>query len=85
MGKLYISSRLPKPFEKEELYHYFKEMNNGDVKAREKIIYHNILLVLNEVNTKFSHYTDLEELFSVGLIGLIKSVDTFNIDLNFKF
>ncbi len=85
MGKLYISSRLPKPFEKEELYHYFKEMNNGDVKAREKIIYHNILLVLNEVNTKFSHYTDLEELFSVGLIGLIKSVDTFNIDLKFKF
>ena len=85
MGKLYISSRFPKPFEKEELYHYFKEMNNGDVKAREKIIYHNILLVLNEVNTKFSHYTDLEELFSVGLIGLIKSVDTFNIDLNFKF
>ena len=85
MGKLYISSRFPKPFEKEELYHYFKEMNNGDVKAREKIIYHNILLVLNEVNTKFSHYTDLEELFSVGLIGLIKSVDTFNIDLKFKF
>ncbi len=85
MGKLYISSRFPKSFEKEELYHYFKEMNNGDVKAREKIIYHNILLVLNEVNTKFSHYTDLEELFSVGLIGLIKSVDTFNIDLKFKF
>ena len=85
MGKLYISSKFPKPFDKKELYHYFKEMNNGDVKARETIIYHNILLVLNEVNTKFSNYKDLEELFSIGLIGLIKCVDRFNPNLGFNF
>ncbi len=76
---LFIDSKLPKPLKKEELYDYFEKMKIGDMAARDKIINHNIRLVISEVIKKFSNSPyDLKELVSIGLIGLIKSVDTFD-------
>lgn len=64
----------------------FKQMKNGDTKAREKIIVHNIPLVLKEalITFKTSDY-DKDELISVGLIGLIKAVDNYKIDYGYAF
>lgn len=77
---------MPKPLKKEEIYDYFEKMKNGDMAARDKIINHNIRLVINEVIKKFSNSPyDLKELVSIGLIGLIKSVDTFDITKELQF
>lgn len=83
---LFIDSNLPKILKKEEIYDYFEKMKNGDKIAREKIINHNIRLVINEVLKKFPNSPyDLKELISIGLIGLIKSVDTFDTTKELQF
>lgn len=75
-----------KPLNQSELIKYFESFKNGDTKAREILINHNIRLVLFRVNRRFCTFPcDKEELFSVGLIGLIKSVDTFDIDKKTSF
>ncbi len=83
---LFVESKLPQPFSQKELYSYFEKMKAGDPTAREEIITHNIRLVINEVVKKFSetHYEE-KELVSIGLIGLIKSVDTFDISKEVQF
>ena len=85
MKNIFITSDLLKPLSDEEVEYYFREGRYWREQARDNFIQHNIRLVLNEVRSKFSQNSDLEELVSVGLVGLIKSVDTFNIDLKFKF
>lgn len=83
---LFIDSGLPKPLKKEELYDCFEKMKQGDMTAREKIINHNIRLVIGEVVKKYSNTPyDLNELISIGLIGLVKSVDTFDTSKNLQF
>lgn len=75
-----------KPFSPVELKEYFLKKDSGDVDARNEIIKHNIRLVVNEVLTKFASTPyDNAELVSVGLIGLIKAVDTFKVNKNIKF
>lgn len=84
-NNLIMEQELPKPLTRNELYECLKLMKMGNDKARQVVIIHNIRFVLYQVS-KFSNVPyDKDELVSVGLIGLIKSVDTFNIDRNFEF
>lgn len=86
-SNLFIEEQeLPKPLKKIEVYELMKKYKNGDKSARDKLIYHNIRLVIYEVNGKFntSNY-DLQELVGVGNIGLIKAVDTFDISKGVEF
>ena len=77
---------LPLPFNNKELYNYFVKMNNGDKTARKEIIEHNMRLVVGQVKGKFSNsFFDEEELISVGMVGLINSVDTFDINKKIRF
>lgn len=85
-SEIFIGSDLPKPLKQEEFLECIKKARSGDYEARDKVIMHNIRLVLNRVmkkNVDFSY--DLQELVSIGVIGLIKAVDTFNIEKNIKF
>lgn len=83
---LFIESKLPHPFSQSELCNYFERMNDGDKTARNEIIKHNIRLVINEVKKSFyNNNYDKQELVSIGLIGLIKSVDSFDTSKNIKF
>ena len=77
---------LPEPLTKEETYRLFKRAYNGDKIAREKIAYHNIKLVLNQVMKKFGS-TDYEksELAEIGCIGLVKAINTFDISKGIEF
>lgn len=80
-NEIFIENNLPRPLKKEELYDCFKKMQLGDLKAREKIINHNIRLVIDVVVKKFLNTQyETRDLISIGLIGLIKSVDTFDIN-----
>lgn len=75
----------PKQLSREELHDLFVKMKHGDSKAREKIIKHNLRLIVSEVRKFEGGPYELEDLEAVGAIGLIKSVDTFDINKNFSF
>ncbi len=68
----------PKPLSKEEELKYIELMQKGDKKAREKLINHNLRLVAH-VAKKFNGTAEADELISVGSIGLIKAVDSFQL------
>ena len=83
---LFVENNLPKPLDDKEIVEYFIRFQNGDLKSRESIINHNIRLVLYRVTTKFSSYSyDMDELVSIGLLGLIRAIDTFDINKEVKF
>ena len=58
---------------------------NGDQSAREKLIYGNLRLVLSVIQRFMNRNENVDDLFQVGCVGLIKAVDNFNIDLDVKF
>ena len=68
--------------EKKEL---LEKCKNGDEQARQKLIYGNLRLVLSIIQRFTSRNENLDDLFQVGCIGLVKAVDNFNIDLDVKF
>ena len=58
---------------------------NGDVQAREELIYGNLRLVLSIIQRFMNRNENVDDLFQVGCVGLIKAVDNFNVDLDVKF
>ena len=68
--------------EKEAL---FIEIKNGDEKAREKFIHGNLRLVLSVIKRFYGRGENVDDLFQVGCIGLIKAIDNFDVTLNVQF
>lgn len=75
---------LPPPLSKEEEIHYVELANGGDVEARNKLIEHNLRLVVFLAKKYENTKVDLEDLVSIGTIGLIKGVNTYKLDKNIK-
>ena len=73
-----------KPLKVEEERYYLKMYRNGDEKAKEKLIEHNLRLVAHIVKKYNSPDRDLDDLISIGTIGLIKAVNSFNPEKNIK-
>ena len=67
-----------KPLKAEEERYYLKMYRNGDEKAKEKLIEHNLRLVAHIVKKYNSPDRDLDDLISIGTIGLIKAIITFD-------
>lgn len=85
-NELFIESKLPNALSKQDSYKYLQKYHNGDKFAREILIKHNIRLVLYQVVKKFSNTQfEQKELVSIGIIGLIKSIDTFDITKCYEF
>lgn len=61
------------------------KVKEGDMKAREELIYGNLRLVLSIVGRFSGRRECMDDLFQVGCIGLMKSIDNFNTDLDVKF
>lgn len=78
------SEVLPEPLSPEEEMKYIIAFNNGDMKARDKLIEHNLRLVVYIAKKFENSGIYIEDLISIGSIGLIKSVMTFNKDKNIK-
>ena len=78
------TSKLPllKEKEKEEL---LKKVKSGDKTARDKLINGNLRLVLSVIQRFTGRGENLDDLFQVGCIGLIKSIDNFDITQNVRF
>ena len=57
----------------------------GDQDARQKLIYGNLRLVLSIIQRFTGRNENMDDLFQVGCIGLVKAVDNFDIEMNVKF
>lgn len=75
---------LPPPLSKEEEEALVLKSQEGDLNARNKLIEHNIRLVVFLSKKYDNTMYDLEDLVSIGTIGLIKGVKTYRLDKNIK-
>ena len=82
----YIGSNdvLPEPLSKEEENAYLVMAEDGDIHARDKLIEHNLRLVVFLAKKYENTRVDLEDLVSIGTIGLIKGINTFSREKNIK-
>lgn len=78
------SDKLPEPLSKEEELSLVTLSMEGDIHAREKLIEHNIRLVVFLAKKYENTNIDLEDLVSIGSIGLIKGINTYRPDKNIK-
>ncbi len=76
--------KLPAPLSKEDEVKYVTLSMNGDKKARSKLIEHNLRLVVFLAKKYENTGVDLEDLVSIGSVGLIKGVNTYKLSKNIK-
>ena len=69
----------PQPLSEKEEKKYLVEMKQGDKRARSKLIEHNLRLVAHIVKKYYSSTNDQDDLVSIGTIGLIKAIDSFDL------
>ena len=69
----------------EEKNELLVKIKNGDNEAREKFIEGNLRLVLSVVQRFWGRGENADDLFQIGCVGLIKSIDNFDISLNVQF
>ena len=75
---------LPPPLDKDEELEYVKRAQEGDIEARNKLIEHNLRLVVFLAKKYENTKIDSEDLVSIGTIGLIKGVNTYKLGKNIK-
>lgn len=75
----------PKPLSAKEERECFEAYANGDKKAKERLISHNLRLVAHIIKKYYSSSTDADDLISIGTIGLIKAVQTFDYTKGTRF
>lgn len=78
------SETLPPPLTKDEELQIMRKIIQGDDKAREPLIVHNLRLVVYIAKKFESPNANAEDLISIGTIGLIKAVNTFSPEKNIK-
>jgi len=74
-----VATGFPKPLTLEEERKYVQAFHEGDMKAKDVLIEHNLRLVVHIVK-KYSMAGEADDLISVGTIGLIKAINTYNLD-----
>lgn len=75
----YLSNQVfPQPLNEADERMYLDKMRSGNEEARNKLIEHNLRLVAHVVRKYDSSGEDMEDLISIGTIGLIKAIRTFN-------
>ena len=75
---------LPEPLSKEMEDYYVSLKDDGDLSAKDKLIEHNLRLVVFLAKKYENTGVDLEDLVSIGTIGLIKGINTFSANKNIK-
>ncbi|MBR5233264.1 MAG: RNA polymerase sporulation sigma factor SigK [Clostridia bacterium] len=68
----------PKPLPKKEEKELIEKMLLGDEHAKNKLIEHNLRLIVHIIKKYYSNYSDQDDLVSIGTIGLIKGINSYN-------
>ena len=78
------SESFPKPLKRAEEQQYLEAASRGDAAARSKLIEHNLRLVAHIIKKYYQNCGGQEDLVSIGTIGLIKAIDSYDIHKNIK-
>jgi RNA polymerase sporulation-specific sigma factor len=78
------NGKFPKPLSEEKEKEYLLKSKNGDIKARNILVEHNLRLVAHIIKKYYAVNVDQDDLVSIGTIGLIKAINTFDMDKNIK-
>ena len=76
--RLSAGGSFPKPLTLEEEHYYLEKSAAGDLEARNILIERNLRLVAHIMKKYYSQTSDQEDLISIGTIGLIKGISTFD-------
>lgn len=79
------TQKFPPPLPKQEESELFKLAKSGNEESRAKLIEHNLRLVAHIIRKYYSAYKNQDDLISIGSIGLIKAIDSFNCDNGARF
>lgn len=74
----------PKPLSAKEERENLEKAAKGDINARNTLVEHNLRLVAHIIKKYYSSTSDQEDLVSIGTIGLIKAINTFDLSKNIK-
>lgn len=72
------SGSFPRPLTAQEEKECLERMKNGDMAAKNELIEHNLRLVAHIIKKYYANSNDQDDLISIGTIGLIKAVNTFD-------
>lgn len=84
LGYIQSSNLFPEPLSPEEEKMYLEKMMKGDMDARNVLIERNLRLVAHIAKKYSWANVDQDDLISIGTIGLIKGINSFNLDKNIK-
>ena len=89
-NNIYFNTTLPPVLSKEEMLDLFLELKEGSISAREKLILHNIKFVIYIIKNNFDMIIynmnyDFNDFISIGIIGLIKAIDTYKLENGTSF
>lgn len=79
------NNTFPPPLKAAEERELFMRMSEGDERARSKLIEHNMRLISHIIRKYYSSYQSPDELLSIGSLGLIKAVDSFDFEKGTRF
>lgn len=78
------SGSFPKPLSEKQEREYLKQLANGNLEARNKLVEHNLRLVAHIIKKYYGVQSEQDDLVSIGTIGLIKAINTFNPNKNIR-
>lgn len=84
VGYIQSGNLFPEPLSQEDEKYYLERMKNGDDNARNVLIERNLRLVAHVAKKYSSSNVDQDDLISIGSIGLIKGINSFDMDKSFK-
>ena len=74
----------PKPLTEKQEREYLEKSANGDIAARNMLVEHNLRLVAHIIKKYYGTQSEQDDLVSIGTIGLIKAINTFDMNKNIK-
>ena len=74
----------PKPLTEKQEREYLEKSANGDITARNMLVEHNLRLVAHIIKKYYGTQSEQDDLVSIGTIGLIKAINTFDMNKNIK-
>lgn len=80
MLRLSPGGSFPSPLSQEEEKKYLTQWQNGDISARNVLVEHNLRLIAHIIKKYYTQTNDIEDLISIGTIGLIKGINTYKSD-----
>ncbi len=84
IGYIQSGNLFPEPLSPEDERAYLEKLRDGDEEARNVLIEHNLRLVAHVAKKYSTTNIDQDDLISIGTIGLIKGISSFDLSKNFK-